>query len=132
MIDDAIYEIGKAHGGLTALIGSSPNTRLFPITEDKRHTLPCVVWDKDDPDPIAGIRQDSGWYWTTITFAARAATAREAALVIAQVRLAYQRYLGTIGGSTIDDAKATGEGSSYYDHELGCYAEEFELRFFHT
>jgi hypothetical protein len=132
VIEDAVYAIGIAHAGLTALIGASPNTRLYPIAEETKHPLPCVVFDKDDPDPVAGIRQDSGWYWTTITFTARAATAREAALVIAQVRLAYQRYFGTIASIDIDDARATGEGMSYYDHELGCYAEEFELRFFHT
>ena len=128
MIEDAIYTIGQAAAGLTALIG----TRLYPSGVQERPTAPFVVYDKEDPIPVAGIHVDSGWYHTTFTFMAAATTARAAAALIAQVRVAYQRYNATVGSHIIDDIKAMPNGSSYYDEELELFIEEIELEVFHN
>jgi hypothetical protein len=127
VISDAIFTLGQAHAGLVALIG----TNLFPVAEKREHQVSRVVYDVDDQEPVAGIWQDSGWYHTRVTFSCYGATQREAALVAAQVRACYQRFHGTSTGHAIDDVKATGSGSSYFDPELEQFVEELELEFFH-
>jgi hypothetical protein len=132
MIEQAIFAIGSAHAGLGALIGSGSAARLFPTAEETEHAVPRVVFEKDRPEAIAGWFFDSGWYHTRFRFTAYGATALQAKQVIEQVRLAYQRFHGASSGHSIDDARTTGEGSDWFDLELGQFAEEFELEFFHN
>lgn len=136
MIEEALYVIAKAHPGLTGLIGSGDNIRLYPDAKDKP-TLPALIYAKGDPDPIAGIWQDSGWYHTVFSFTALGSSAKAAKEVIVQARAAFQRYHsnGAVVAGTdhkVDDVEALPTGQDYYDHELDCFAEEIELEFFHN
>jgi hypothetical protein len=133
VISDAIYYLGTNHGGLTALIG----TNLYPVAERREHQVPRVVFELEEPDPVAGIRQDSGWWHTRVVFSCYGVTQRAAGLIAEQVRACYQRYFsnGAVVGTTthkIDDVKATGSGSQYYDPELDQFVEDVELELFHT
>lgn len=133
IIEDTVFAIGSAHAGLTALIGSGSSCRLYPAAQDPEPALPYVIFTKGDPMPIEGYYSDTGWFKTEIAFEAHAATAREAALVMAQVRAAFARYKGTVGGvAKVDDVHTIGNGSAYYDEELAHYCEELEFEISHT
>src|SRR5687767_9587711 len=121
MIEESIYAIGSAHVGLTGLLGASPNTRIFPAAEERKHALPVVVYEETDARAIMGIEVDSGWYKRSFNFIARAATAKQAKEVVAQLRAAYQRFHGNSSGHDIDDVEPTGVTDEYYDSDLNCY-----------
>jgi hypothetical protein len=131
MIEESIKTIGAAHAGLTAEIG----TRLYGEAAPAKPTVPFVVFEKGGPRPVAGVYLDSGWYHTPFVFTAFATSAKKAKEVIAQVRLAFQRYHSAgalVSGCYIDDAEATGSGEHDYDPELELFWEEIELEFFHS
>lgn len=132
IVEDIAYSIGSVHAGLTALIGSGSACRLYPVGKVNMPTLPAVIFTKGDEEPVEGVWADSGWFYTTITFEVLAASAREAALVMAQVRAAYKRYHGTVSTAKVDDITSDGNLTAYYDQELDCYVEELDFKFFHT
>lgn len=138
MIDDAVYTIAKAHAGLTALIGSGDNTRLYPAGQQVAATQPRVEYVKEPPRPIQGVWLDSGWFYTVFDMLVLAASAREAGLVVEQLRAAFARYHsnGAVVGSTahkVDDAETVdADESADYDHELGCYTQGIAFEFFHN
>lgn len=139
MIDDAVYAIAKAHAGLTALIGSADNTRLYPAGQQAANTtLPRVEFVKEPPRPVSGIWQDSGWFHTVFDFLVIADTARNAGLVVEQLRACFARYHsnGSDVGSTghkVDDAETVdADESAGYDHELGGYTQGIAFEFFHN
>lgn len=138
MIDDAIYTVAKAHGGLTALIGSGDSTRLYPGGQQGANTtLPRVEYSKEPPRPVSGVWQDSGWFHTVFDFLVIAATAREAGLVVEQLRACFARYHSngaTVGssGHRIDDAETVdADEPADYDHDLGAYTQGVAFEFFH-
>jgi hypothetical protein len=137
MIEDAMYTIAKAHGGLTGLIGAGDNCRIYPSGAQVR-VLPDVEWVKEPFRPISGIWLDTGWGYTVFDFLVRAATAREAGLVVEQLRSCFARYHsnGAVVGATahkVDDIESDeADQAADYDHELGCYTQGIAFEFFHN
>ena len=138
MIEDAAYTIAKAHAGLTALIGSGDNCRFYPAGEQTTTTLPRVEYVKEPPRPIQGVWLDTGWFHTSFDLLVLAATAREAGLVVEQLRSCFARYhsAGAVVGSTshkVDDIETVeADAAADYDRELGCYMQNIAFEFFHN
>jgi hypothetical protein len=130
VIEQSIYAIAAAHGGLTALVG----TRVFPEAEEQEHVTPRLVFGVVDWTTVSGVVQDSAWRHTWIEFTCWGASAIEAKQVREQVYAAYARYFGTIGGHSIDPVGSMVEhgGESGYDPDLQQYYELVLIKFFHN
>lgn len=128
MIEAAVYSIGTAHAGLSALVG----TRIYPVAEEREHDLPRLVYDKDGSEPVETVWKSSGWARTTFRFRYYAATALAAKQGIEQVRAAYARYHGTVAGHAIDDVRALEPAEDEYDPDLAQHYAEVDLEFFHN
>jgi hypothetical protein len=128
-IEEAIYSIGTNAAGLAALIAD----RLY-LGETRSTVKPRVVWEKSEQQSVSGYWSDTGWYHTTVVFTAQADTSIQARDVMAQVRVAYQRFHGSAAGIEINDVlppAGGGNAHAYYDPELACFCEELELVFSH-
>jgi hypothetical protein len=130
VIEAAIKTIGGAHVGLSALIG----TRLYAGQAPQGATLPYVVFEKDGYRPISGVHVDTAWGYSDFTFSAHASSLLGALQVIEQVRLAYNRYFGTVGGVDIDPVATclNGAAGEDYDYELDHHLVDQGITFFHS
>lgn len=102
MIQESIFTKASGTAGLTALIGSSP-CRFYPMFMPERPTYPAVVYHEvsstrdsamgSDPKLVHARYQLDAWDTTRIG-------ARD---LNEQLRLAFQRWRGTVGGVVIQD-----------------------------
>lgn len=130
MIEAAIKTIGAAHVGLTALVG----TRIYAGQAPQNAALPYLVFEKDGYRPVSAIYVDTSWGYTDVTFTAHAATLLAALQVMEQVRLAYNRYQGTVGSVEIDcvGTLLNGEAEDDFDYDLDHHLVDQGITFFHT
>lgn len=134
MIEVAIKTIGGAHAGLNALVGAGASSRIYAGQAPQGATLPYLVFEKDGYRPISGVHVDTSWGYSDFTFTAHASSLLGALQVIEQVRLAYNRYFGTVGGVEIDPVGTllTGEAEDDYDYELDHHVVDQGITFFHS
>ena len=91
-IDETLFSRLSTFAGLTALIGTVPNVRLYPVIMPEGTTKPAVTYQL-----ISAIREiasevDPGMVASRYQFTAWATTMTEARNVIKQIRLALERY----------------------------------------
>lgn len=135
MIEEAVKTISGTHPGLSALIGSGASNAFYWGEAPQGAALPYVVAEKDGGfRPIAGVYTNTGWGYSRIQFEAHAATKKEAKALMLQVRAAFDRYQGTVGGVQIDAVGTLWQedGGEGYDYDLDHYVVDEMCEFFHT
>ena len=92
MIEETLFTRLSTHAGLTALIGTAPAVRLFPVIMPQGTDKPAVTYQLiSSPREVASVA-DPGMVRSRYQFTAWAETNLAARNVIKQVRLALERY----------------------------------------
>lgn len=102
MIEESILTQAAASSGLTALIGSAP-MRLNPQLLTQDPTYPAVTYTLISAPRESVMNADPGLVSARMQFSAWSATYKEARNVAEQLRVAFQRWRGTVGGVEILD-----------------------------
>lgn len=122
-IDDALIARAAAFAGLTALIGTQPDMRLYPADSAPQGGVrPFVVYQQISPtDRAHAMGSDPGSVKARFQFTCWGDTDTSCRDVGDQVRACYSRFRGTISTIVIDDIFVDNE------HDLG---REPETRYY--
>lgn len=109
-VETVLYDRGRAHAGLSALIG----TRLYPGVLPQKCTYPAVNYSRVFASRVSAMGADTGLVRARFQFDIWADTYAVARAIAEQVRLCYQRWSNT-AGTVIQDIYFVGEVDLYED-----------------
>lgn len=117
-VEEALVSIAQAEVGLTGLIGSSP-MRLHPSKLPENVTLPAATYQR-----ISGIREsamgsDTGVARARIQLSAYDRQYSGANAVKEELRMAFQRYRGTVLGVEIMDI--------FLENDMDLYEDDVDM-----
>ena len=104
--------------GVTAIVGASPNDRIYPVVLPEKPTYPAVTYRQVSGRRLQGTHDDPGVGIVTVQVTAFAQTYDAAKALAEQIRLALERYGTAVTGTVID-------GVTVYDITLGSDADEY-------
>ena len=125
-IEESIYTQLSGHGGLSALVG----TRIRPVTLGQDEKLPAVTFFEVSASRFSASGSDVGVVRKRFQISAWGASAPSARDVATQIRLALQRWNGTVGGIVIQDTYIENE-LDIYDPATEVYHRPVDVEIFH-
>lgn len=138
-LERAIYAAVKAHAGLTALIGSGDNTRLYPFEAAHSAAFPHITFRVVSHQPAEAMSGVSDLRARRVEFQIHSKAAgvmAELSTVSAQLRDCFERYSGTLAGDgwthTIDQALLDNETDLGLDINPKTYRRALDFIFWST
>ena len=114
IFETALYNYLSTYSGLAALI----SIRIYPLILPQTPTYPAVVWQQISGPRVHAMGDDPGITSPRYQFTCYGATHADAVAVAKQVRLAFENYSGTMGGTggvTVYHAEVENQLSQYND-----------------
>ena len=108
-----------AVAGVTTLVGTPPNDRIYKWWTPENPTYPCIVYKLAATERLKGVYSDPGYNKATVQVIALDKTADGADALAEQVRLALERF-----GSS-QPAGIPYAGATLYDIVVGSQAEGY-------
>ena len=131
-LEAAIVTTVEATSGLTALLGSSPNTRIYPVVSAQRRTYPCIEYRI-----VSETREEA--MGTTSTIVRRrvefqihdnAAAAYLSVVAVSDALIAcFNRFSGTVGSFVIHEAFIDNVTDLAYDLHADIYTRVVDINF---
>lgn len=110
-MEKAVYSILAANSGVGALCAD----RIYPVVAPQNATYPCVIYARDTIDYVDGIQSSTTLRHAIIELVCVAATYIDVKALSKAVRDALNRYVGTIGGVTVEDIFIEDEHDEFDD-----------------
>ena len=126
-IENAIYSRLTGYAGLTALIGSGANCRLYPVVAQRPHEMPYVIYTRVAEDRFATHDSDPTLQQTSFSFECVATTDGAAAAVALQVYDALVGFQGIAAGVMIQGILMDAKRYSY-DEAAGAYLVDLDMK----
>lgn len=127
-IDDALVARAAAFGGLTALIGTLPNMRLYPADAASQNaTRPYVTYQLISGPRAHAMGVDPGMVKARFQFTCWGDSSTDCRSVVDQVRACYSRFKGTISSVVIDDIYVENEQDLGRDADTHYWSRIVEL-----
>jgi hypothetical protein len=105
VIDEALFTRLSGFAGLSSLVGS----RIYPVMLPQSPTYPAIShFSIGGGETVMAMGSDPGLVVAQWQFSAWGSKAKDARDAIEQVRLALQRFRGTVSGTVIQDILADG------------------------
>jgi hypothetical protein len=131
-LEAAIVTTAEAHAGLTALIATTPNTRLYPATAPQNVTYPCVTYRV-----VSEVREESMGVVSEIVrrrvefqILDNSANAYSDVVdVTAQIVSCFNRFSGTVSGFVIHEAFIDNVTDLAYDLDSDVYTRVVDINF---
>lgn len=106
------------HAGVTAIVGASPNDRIYPVVLPEKPTYPAITYKQISGRRLQGTHDDPGVAIVTLQLTAFAQSFDAAKALTEQIRLALERYGTAVTGTVID-------GITVYDITIGSDADDY-------
>ena len=127
-IEATITDLLKGSAGLSGLIGSGDNARVYPVQVPQGQKSPCIVFRLMDSERPRAFGRDTGicrsrYEFTCWSTTKSIGTAQEAQDVAEGLRQAMQRYRDVAGtyGVEVQDCFLYSQ-SEYFDQEVEAFA----------
>lgn len=104
--------------GVTAIVGASPNDRIYPVVLPQDPVLPAIAYRQIAGRRLRGTNDDPGVAEVTVQVTAFARTCDEAKSLAEQIRIALERYGTAVTGTSIN-------GVTVYDIVMGSDADDY-------
>lgn len=131
-IDDALVARAATVPGLTGLIGTQPNMRLYPVdTASQNAARPYVTFQQISGPPEHAMGADPGMVRARYQFDCWADTSTDALTLSDQVRAAFSRFRGTLLGVEILDILVADRRDMGRDADSRYYRRMVELFVYH-
>lgn len=104
--------------GVTAIVGTSPNDRVYPVVLPEKPTYPAITYRQIDSTRLQGPHSDPGVATVRVQVTAFAESFDAAKALAEQIRLALERYGTAITGTDI-------AGVTVYDITIGSDADSY-------
>ena len=101
-LEEGIFARAIAVSGLTDLIGLTPS-RFYPVRLPQNPTYPCCMFELFGYEETSAMNAAPKLSRRNLRIHCYATTAAGIAALGRQVRLAFQRYSGAVGGITFQD-----------------------------
>lgn len=105
--------------GVTALVGTGSDNRVYPNALPQKPTYPAIVFKRIGSRRLQGHHSDPGVCYATLQVICLADSADGVLALTEQVRLALERYGYAVAGTLID-------GVLVYDITLGSDASDYD------
>jgi hypothetical protein len=131
-LEAAIVTTAEAHSGLTALIGTTPSTRLYPTVALQSPTYPLVTYRIVSEVRDEAMGTSSTVIRRRVEFQVQdnSANAYSDTLdVAAQVISCFDRFSGTVGGFVIHDTMIDQVQDLAYDLDTAVYTRVVDINF---
>lgn len=126
-VNKAVYAIGQAASGITAIIGS----RMYPIVLPQDGTLPAIVYRQTGGEVVQAMGGSPGLKRKMIQLLALSPDVSQMRQIVEEIRIAYDRYRGTIAGVSINDIFVSDVGAEGYDDTLQVFYGSVDLTIWH-
>lgn len=103
MIEEALVTRAAATAGLTALIGAGASMRFYPQQLPQKPTYPAVTYTQVSAPREQAMGSDPGIVQARVQLSAWGSSAQSARDVAEQLRAAFERWRGTVGGVVVLD-----------------------------
>ena len=131
-LEAAIVTTAEAHAGLTALIGTTPNTRLYPAVSAQRRTFPCVTYRVVSETREEAMGTTSDIVRRRVEFQVHDNSANAYSDVVdvsAQLVSCFNRFSGTVSGFVIHEAFIDSVQDLGYDLDPDVYTRAVDIIF---
>ena len=131
-LDAAIVTTAEAHAGLTALIGTTPNTRLYPAVSAQRRTYPCVEYRIVSESREESMGATSTIIRRRVEFQIHDNSANAYSDVVdvsAQLVDCFNRFSGTVGSFVVLEAFIDNSTDLGYDLDADVYTRVVDIIF---
>lgn len=104
--------------GVTALVGASPNDRIYPVVLPEKPSYPAITYKQISGRRLQGVHDDPGVAIVTVQVTAFSGSFDEAKALAEQIRLALERHGTAVTGTPIN-------GVTVYDITMGSDADDY-------
>lgn len=126
-LDEAVYARLQAVSGVTALVA----TRVYPSLLPQKPVYPCLRYQEVDGQRESAMGSDLGQVSATLQVDAYAATYAGSRALAEQVRLALQRFRGTVASVEIEDVFVSSGPNDFYEDQVKAYRTQMDFLIWH-